>query len=504
MNRTRSFGLLLLSCLWACKPEYGVQRQERLDVFRQNRLNAIDLLLVVDNSCSMVDEQEHLAASFHDLIDTLQSGQSDWRVAVTTSEPTLPEYRALLMGGTDEIVIRDPIGRQIDRVAYDDRLWPIDRGVALERCSVEGSELSDFQLAQGAGSPGEQNGCGPPPSSTTESQSARPPEPGELVVSEFMPWPEADDCAWIEIANVSLVNLELSGLSLRDDGADFFELPDEILSPGELFVVGAGGGCSTAVDLVATDGLHLADGARWVDPGTRSAEALFAELVAVGTGAFGLEMGMENALLTLEAQQSEQGRRRFLRDEADLAMLFFSDEDDLSPWSVAHYTDALRAIKGSEGQREAHRVRVGAAVGDTPAPPGEPSCSSELGQAVYAPRYVALAEQTGGLHWSICGDLSDVAGQAGLTFSELLFEFQLSAIPAIDTMVVEEYASEEESSYLGPMQRGDDYELESRADDLGQESVWMVFPEDRVLPGAIVTIRYEIVADSVELELGEP
>jgi hypothetical protein len=506
MGRLAVLALLLAGC----KPEYGVQPEDRLDVFRQNRLNAIDLLLVVDNSCSMVDEQEHLALSFQDLIDALQSGESDWRVAVTTSEPTLPEYRGQLAGGTDEIVLVAADGRQLDRVAYDDQTWDIERGRALERCELGVPEILAFEQAQGEGTPGAQNPCSPTaPLTTGPDGGPIPPEPGELVVNEFLPWAQDDTlCEWVELANLTSHTLDLSGMTVRDDGRDALIVPTgTTLEPGGFFTLGstyAPETCGHEIDLPTGEQFHLAHGIRWVDSQTQDAQEVFSELVAVGTGAFGLEMGMENALVTLQDQLEETGQRaRFLRDEADLALLFFSDEDDLSPWSVPYYVDALRAIKGTSGQREPHRVRVGAAVGTDPAPVGTPSCSSDLGQAVYAERYVALAEMMDGLAWSICGDLSQVAVQAGLTFSELISEFRLSALPALDTLKVDEYAGEEEDTYVGPMFRGQDYELEVRVDELGQDAVWVVFQPGRVPPGHIVTFTYEILPETAVIDLGE-
>ena len=41
-----------------------------LDVFQQDRTNAVDLLVVIDNSCSMIEEQENLARNFEELINT--------------------------------------------------------------------------------------------------------------------------------------------------------------------------------------------------------------------------------------------------------------------------------------------------------------------------------------------------------------------------------------------------------------------------------------------------
>lgn len=484
---------LLLPVLAGCSPEYGVHRAERIDVFVQNRLAAIDLLLVVDNSCSMVDEQDHLAQSFATMITSLESGLSDWRVAVTTSEPALPEYRGQLAGRTDEIVVVGADGVVLDRVTYDTDSWTIDRGVALERCALDAADRSAF-AAIDLGTPGAPNTCAPT-TGTPSGVGPRAPLPGDLVVNEFMAWPQGDGCAWLELANPTDDALDLTGVTLRDDGRDRISLEVDALGPGQTLLVADSVAACGAIDVETRGGFHLARGQVFVDPTTDHPEQVFSELVAVGTGGFGLEMGMENALITLWNPANTEGPKAFLREEADLALLFFSDEDDMSPGSIAHYLDAFRAVKGVSGQRIPNRVRVGAAVGVDPAPFGTPSCSSDRGEAKYAERYVALTEAANGSAWSICDDLSAVAQDAGLTFSELLFEFRLSEVPALDTLVVEEYASNDEQDYVGPMELGVDFEIDVRTVD-GEDGVWMVFPEDRVPPGAVVTVAYEVMPSS--------
>ena len=54
-------GRALLLLVWSGCQEYGYTSNVAVDVFQQRAVNAVDLLIVVDNSCSMVEEQDNLA-----------------------------------------------------------------------------------------------------------------------------------------------------------------------------------------------------------------------------------------------------------------------------------------------------------------------------------------------------------------------------------------------------------------------------------------------------------
>lgn len=131
---------------------------------------------------------------------------------------------------------------------------------------------------------------------------------------------------------------------------------------------------------------------------------------------------------------------------------------------------------------------------DPPRSPDAPSCTSPLGDAAWASRLVAVADETGGLAWSICRDLSTLATDVGLTFSDQRTGFRLSGVPAVETLAVEEYTDASSDVLVGGMARGVDYGLERRG-----EEVWMTFPEGRVAPGGMVLVRYELLPRSADL-----
>jgi hypothetical protein len=469
--------------------EYGISRQLRVDVFEQDRLAAIDLLLVVDNSQSMVEEQGNLAAAFDRLIAALQAGNTDWRVAVTTTETSYDAWRGALEGGLDELLLTNAAGDLIDEVAWDDRSWGVEAGQSYARC---GDGWRAAEPSRGAWNP-----CDDEPAVGVDD-GPRAPAPGELALLELQPL--RDGCGWVELANRSASTLSLAGLTLGDGQREAAALPDRLLAPGETLTWTAFDGCDGA-DWV-DDGVHLATGERWVDPDTADGARTFAELVSVGDDSFGLEMGFENALLVLQEPVYPAFDGDFLRGDADLAVVFVSDEDDLSPDPVDDTINAFRALKGVPGQREPERVRLAVVAGiDPPTAGGATSCSSALGDAAFAPRYQALAERSGGPSWSICGDISGIAEEIGLTVSTQTLEFQLSSLPALDTLTLRLFTSSEADEALPTPVRDVDYTLFTTDDDDGTQRAWMRFADGALPPGSSLVVEYQTLPDTARLEL---
>ncbi|MEC7947693.1 MAG: hypothetical protein VX265_09010, partial [Myxococcota bacterium] len=58
--------------------EYGYTERTAKDVFQQVRKNTVDVLMVVDNSCSMFEEQDNLAANFSGFISAFEGVDVDW------------------------------------------------------------------------------------------------------------------------------------------------------------------------------------------------------------------------------------------------------------------------------------------------------------------------------------------------------------------------------------------------------------------------------------------
>ncbi len=64
---------------------------ENLDIFQQPLRSSADLLFIVDNSCSMAEEQSNLSSNFTTFINTLAFTDADYHIAVITTDN--PQFR---------------------------------------------------------------------------------------------------------------------------------------------------------------------------------------------------------------------------------------------------------------------------------------------------------------------------------------------------------------------------------------------------------------------------
>lgn len=160
----------------------------------------------------------------------------------------------------------------------------------------------------------------------------------------------------------------------------------------------------------------------WLDAETLELEAAFSAAVSVGTGGDRDEQGMAVATLAVDSAVNPG----FLRDDAALNVVFFSDEDDHSPLAVADYLDALYSRAG-RGGFAAHAI-----VGDLP-----DGCVAGSIAADPSTRYIEAALLTGGFRDSICApDYTDILARIGLGVSGLLDSFELSRLPDSTTLRV--------------------------------------------------------------------
>lgn len=515
----------LLLLLAACAPQYGYSNLTGLDVFQQARRNTVDVLLVVDDSGSMAEEQDKLAASFQGFIGAFQGVDVDWRIAVTTTDVADQDRAGHLRGGEDEVVLTRADGVELDRVAWD-LSWPVPPGAALQLDPASHSPTANDAptTADGApawcaataampdgdlGSPGQPNPwCADGsawvrwPEGTGAGAPTRTPLVGDLVISELMIDPVATADAqgeWIELTSLVLDFLDLSGAVVSDLGRNTFTLPEgTLIHPGGTLLLSRGadpsGGLAPTL-VVASEGLTLADPVTVLTPDLPDQAEIFAELVAVGTRGAGIEMGLEAAALALSEPLRSGANAGFLRDDARLALVFVTDEDDYSPLAPADYLLAYGEGKGDAAFRTAGLLTVSAVAGVTPPPyDGALSCESQDGAAEYGSRYLALVERSAGTAQDICQeDFATLAGQVGLVVSGLTTVLPLSRPADPDTLVVRVYESQDDDSLL--------YEAVVDTD-------YLFLPEDNAisfLPHAVppslswITVEYELLAEGQAL-----
>ncbi|MEN9786021.1 MAG: hypothetical protein RLZZ299_1285 [Pseudomonadota bacterium] len=451
---------LALAALLACQ-ENNFSQLTQEDVFQQERIQTVDVLLVVDNSCSMVEEQNKLASNFDSFIQYFDQAEVDWQVGVVTTDVEDERQRGHLLGGDDEIVLRDADGRLVDSVAYD-RRWVLEAGVVASLDPSRHTGVSnDLRTAWCLGTratPGAPNeGC-------TEAAGGPGVDAryGAVLITEFLADPAdvADDAGeWVELTNLTAADVPLGGWTLSDEGRNAWTFPaDAVLPAGAARVVGRSEAVQGATWTTGAS-FTLNDHALFLRSDTDGASEIFAEMVAQGTSGSGLEQGFEAARLALTEPRVSGDNAGFLRPEANLSILFVSDEEDISPMSVADYLRAYADAKGADAYRNRARMNVSAVVGDrAPELAGEPSCASANGVAEWGARYVAAAAATGGLHDSICAeDFSPIVNDLGLTLSGLQSEFELSRVPVLDSLEVRLYASADDDSLLRVLTRDTDY-----------------------------------------------
>lgn len=105
----RTLGLPAVAVLAGACSDYKLTQFEAQDVFLQETAGQVDVLLVVDNSCSMQPYQQKLGENFDNFLTYLQEGQVDYNIGVLTTTIDVPdpypEY-----GCTADIVSQIPEG----------------------------------------------------------------------------------------------------------------------------------------------------------------------------------------------------------------------------------------------------------------------------------------------------------------------------------------------------------------------------------------------------------
>ncbi|HNH48307.1 MAG TPA: lamin tail domain-containing protein, partial [Myxococcota bacterium] len=228
----------MIALLLACT-ENNFARVYQDDFFQQERINTVDVLLVVDNSCSMVEEQNKLATNFDSFIQFFTEADVDWQIGVVTTDVVQEQFAGRLIGGDDEILVVDAVGTVVDEVRYD-RDWPVAPGAVFTldpsyNAAIRNDTLSAWCVG-GAGSPGEAN-----TTCATEQGLGTDARYGAVIVTEFLPDPDgvADNLGeWLELTNISDADVDLTGWTLRDNGLSLYSFPEgTILAAGGILTL---------------------------------------------------------------------------------------------------------------------------------------------------------------------------------------------------------------------------------------------------------------------------
>ncbi len=185
---------------------------------------------------------------------------------------------------------------------------------------------------------------------------------------------------------------------------------------------------TTDVDPGGEDGRFVGT-TRIITPATPNASTVFQQNVNRGTGGSGIEQGFAASYLALSDPLINTWNAGFLRPDASLAVIYVSDEIDQSPQASSFYENFLRNIKGFANST---LFSASAVVGTT-----NPVCNGPGGSAEYAPNYISVANNTGGVVESICAaNWGQTLANIGLNSFGLKRQFTLSSQPVPVTIAV--------------------------------------------------------------------
>jgi len=141
----------------ATATQFGIAHlgESHLDSFAQNGNNATDILFVVDNSCSMDQEQDSLAVNFASFVQIVEALDIDYQIGVTTTD--VADNGEL--EGTTRIITPntpDPAGAFASNVNLGVTGSPTERGfdgayMALSSPNIDPGGFNDGFLRDAAG-----------------------------------------------------------------------------------------------------------------------------------------------------------------------------------------------------------------------------------------------------------------------------------------------------------------------------------------------------------------
>jgi hypothetical protein len=171
--------------------------------------------------------------------------------------------------------------------------------------------------------------------------------------------------------------------------------------------------------------LQVSGGKKWIDDTTADPEGIFKDMAVLGTWGSAYEKGRAQAYGAIELL-GDSFNSGFYREDAFLAIVSISDEDDYSgntPVGLNEFISWLDNLKPAEDM-----VSFSSIVG----PEGGCSTAIETGD-----EYLAVTRAIGGIEWSICDPNWDqVLEELGMQAAGLKREFYLSEVPVVESVQV--------------------------------------------------------------------
>lgn len=254
---------------------------------------------------------------------------------------------------------------------------------------------------------------------------------GRLVTDEFTQEP----ASLVDILFVvdNSVSMEEEQDEVADNFSKFIASIEETNAEWQIGVV--------TTDMV--DPAHrgrLVGSPRIIDHQTADYEAAFQENIRVGTEGYPIERGLSAALAAVTPPLATHDNAGFVREDAQLAIIVVSDENDCSDdgsiigddadacyqqaeslLPISFFASELRALKDDP------RDVTFSAVVELDPDSGAAAC----GEAAPGYRYLKLASLMGGMSRSICGEYDDIMDELGLSVAGIRSSFQLTRTPDV-------------------------------------------------------------------------
>lgn len=168
----------------------------------------------------------------------------------------------------------------------------------------------------------------------------------------------------------------------------------------------------------------------YIDTSTASPEAELAEAIAVGTEDMGDESGLAALELALTDPVLSAENAGFVREPAQLVVIFLSDEPEQSTQDATHYVDFLATVKADPAD-----LMVSAIVGDY-GTGCSTKCDGAASDAQPGDKYLDVVDAYDGVSGSICTcDLAPTLDEIGLAATRYIRSFTLTQLPTDSTRI---------------------------------------------------------------------
>lgn len=305
------------------------------------------------------------------------------------------------------------------------------------------------------------------------------------------------DILWVVDNSVSMIQEQTA---VANGAAQFISHLDETGMDFHLGVI------TTDMDLTNTNSGTLLSG--YITNATANYQAVFSQRVQQGTGGSDQEKGMDAAIAALTPPLTSTKNVGFLRDDASLAIIVLSDENDcsdggaLGPDSTGEdcYTkyDKLEPIP--DLVRELKAVKAGSIGTFTFSGIIGPEAVDGCEDAVPGKRYATAIQMIGGVRANICdADYSTIMDSLGLIAAGVLDTFPLENLA--DPATLEVAVLDADGNAFPEVQDATNGWTYEEAEDKSYANI--VFHGTGVPPrGATITVDYDYAGKLSEPDTG--